>query len=270
MPPQKTLTIGVLTYNNSPDELKRWHRSFQLAAKAMESAFNIRVLSLDNGERSWLAEQAGIQAIDSIGNVGFARGVNHLMQEAFSNLASDYFITCNPDGFFHPSCLKNLMMCVERNPNAVIEARTFPEEHPKTYNFWSGETNWAVGCCLLIPKNIYLATQGFDPGFFLYLEDVDFSWRCRKLGYRVVYSPNSLYGHGLHGRAEGSTPRRLQLLKAGTYFATKWGFKKELAACQKEIRLTFGESAPSEGFLSPSDGRKLSNGDFFIFSKLRW
>jgi len=261
------LTIGVLTFNNSQSELSRWYRSLSLALQQLDSTLQVRVLSLDNGERSWLAEQPNIQSLKPIGNVGFARGVNHLMEEAFVRQGSDYFITCNPDGYFHPLCLKHLLANHLKNPKAIIEARIFPEEHPKTYDLKTGQTNWAVGCCLFIPKDIFVATLGFDTNFFLYLEDVDFSWRCRDLGFQVIFSPSSFYGHGLHGRNEGAVSRRSQLMKAGAYFAKKWNLKKELHKLEENTLLETERPTVISGKFN---GRKYNEGEFFVFSKVRW
>ena len=35
----------------------------------------------------------------------------------------------------------------------------------------------------------------FDPSFFMYYEDIDLSIRLRKMGYRLVFEPNSIVFH---------------------------------------------------------------------------
>ena len=51
------------------------------------------------------------------------------------------------------------------------------------------------GCSVLLPRNLFMAQDGFDERFFMYYEDADLSWRIRRSGYRIVYEPNSVVRH---------------------------------------------------------------------------
>ena len=42
----------------------------------------------------------------------------------------------------------------------------------------------------------------FDPGYFMYFEDVDLGWRCRLGGWSATYVPDAIVLHELHGSAE--------------------------------------------------------------------
>lgn len=50
-----------------------------------------------------------------------------------------------------------------------------------------------------------LAADGFcfDPGYFMYFEDVDLGWRCRLAGWSARYVPRALVRHDRHGSAAG-------------------------------------------------------------------
>lgn len=48
------------------------------------------------------------------------------------------------------------------------------------------ELNWVSAFCLLIRADAFREVGGFDPGFFLYYEDVDLSTRLRDRGWRVA------------------------------------------------------------------------------------
>jgi GT2 family glycosyltransferase len=52
------------------------------------------------------------------------------------------------------------------------------------------------GCCMLVRRKAIDATGGFDPGFFLYFEDYDWSVRLRKVA-RTVFLPDFRIVH--HG-----------------------------------------------------------------------
>jgi len=47
--------------------------------------------------------------------------------------------------------------------------------------------DWASGACLAFKADLYQALGGFDEGYFLYYEDVDFCWRARHLMNQWVY-----------------------------------------------------------------------------------
>ncbi|NBX92238.1 MAG: glycosyltransferase [Proteobacteria bacterium] len=274
----KKLTVGVVTFNNSIEELTRFYHSFQKSCETISPHFSIHLICTDNGSPSWLSQEQKVCTLPSLGNVGFAKATNLLMTFAFEELKSDYFITCNPDGFFHQRTLLELTRSASFYPDCLIEARTFPEEHPKSYDLEKKDTAWASGCCLLIPKIIYDTTQGFDENFFLYLEDVDFSFRCRLLKFGIKYCPEALFGHGLEGRSGGDTVRKKHLFISGRYFAWKWGLTEQQKLIENELKIHFGlgesELPKLEGVLAPSaqefSDRNISNFDFFIFTPLRW
>lgn len=51
------------------------------------------------------------------------------------------------------------------------------------------------GCCFAIRKDDYFRLGGFDENFFLYLEDVDLSWRAHLMNFKIIYVPNSVIMH---------------------------------------------------------------------------
>lgn len=274
----KRLVVGVVTFNNHEEELKRFFRTFELSSAKLSPHVEVSLLSIDNGASSWLSKTEKSISLPSRGNLGFAKAVNLLMEYSFINLGADIFITCNPDGFFHVDAISHLLKAALKFPDCLIEAKTFPEEHPKQYEIETQDTLWASGCCLLIPHLIFNKIRGFDEKFFLYMEDVDFSWRARMAGFGIKYCPEALYAHALVGRDEGEVPRRKHLLLSGRYFAWKWGLKKQLKRCDKELLSVYGVASENlQRFSSKSKikcsrfFRKLLNKyEFFIFSPVRW
>jgi hypothetical protein len=86
----------------------------------------------------------------------------------------------------------------------IVEARQVPLEHPKEFDRATGETSWASGSCMLIRRAVIERTGGFDENsFFMYCDDVDFSWRARLAGYRVVYQPSACVFHDKRLDGEG-------------------------------------------------------------------
>jgi GT2 family glycosyltransferase len=221
-PPAPKLALGVVTYNNDAAQLAHLLRSIDLAASKLGGRAAVEVYIIDNGtESAWPASEVALKRIEPVGNVGFGRAMNILMATAFSEAATRRFLCVNPDGVLHRRCLEELLHASEASPDALIEARQFPEEHRKTYDAETLESPWASGACLLIPRTIYEAVGGFDPNLFMYLEDIDLSWRARSAGFKVRLAPGALFGHSVLGREPSPAVERFSLT-SGRYLAFKW------------------------------------------------
>jgi hypothetical protein len=216
------LALGVVTYNNDAAQLAHLLRSIELAASEVAASAGVELYVVDNGaESAWPASAVALKRVESAGNVGFGRAMNTLMAAAFAEPATRRFVCVNPDGVLHRRCLEELLRASESGPDALVEARQFPEEHRKIYDAGTLETPWASGACLLIPRGIYEAVGGFDPNFFMYLEDIDLSWRARSAGFSVRLAPGALFGHSVLGRAPSPAVESFSLT-SGRYLAFKW------------------------------------------------
>lgn len=125
-------------------------------------------------------------------NLGSAAGQNRL----FAAADSDLVLILNPDTVLAPDTLSELVAAVSEPGVGLAEARQLPLEHPKVYDPVTGDTSWAATACALVPRSVFAAVSGFDSEtFFLYCDDVDFSWRIRLAGYRVVFRPGARLFH---------------------------------------------------------------------------
>jgi N-acetylglucosaminyl-diphospho-decaprenol L-rhamnosyltransferase len=61
------------------------------------------------------------------------------------------------------------------------------------------DAGWLSGSCVLVRRTAFEHLGGFDEGYFMYFEDVDFGYRLGKAGYRNVYEPEAVVTHtGAH------------------------------------------------------------------------
>ena len=57
------------------------------------------------------------------------------------------------------------------------------------------DVDWASGAALWLRRAAIDAIEGWDEGFFMYLEDVDVGWRLRRAGWRIRYVPAAEVTH---------------------------------------------------------------------------
>jgi len=59
------------------------------------------------------------------------------------------------------------------------------------------DVDWVSGAALMFPRRVFDELGGWDEGFFLFNEDVDFCRRAHDAGYRVVYDPEVAVYHAI-------------------------------------------------------------------------
>jgi GT2 family glycosyltransferase len=237
-----SLCVGMVSYNNNEQQIAAALRSIATSLDMAVSHFNIdsTILLGQNGSESptdlskHLIETHKIVQYPTSGNIGFGAAMNELMRSAFQDFGADYFLTLNPDTYSHPDAVSNLLRIASINSSAVVEAKQFPDEHPKNYDPISGETDWASGACMLIPKIVYEATDGFDANFFMYMEDVDFSWRARSTGAKILHCPTALIGHQTADRPCSPAVSRA-MFESGLYLGCKWRSDTFQTWCTDEL-----------------------------------
>lgn len=73
------------------------------------------------------------------------------------------------------------------------------------------DVDWLSGCALALRRRAVTEVGGFDPGFFLYVEDLDLGVRLRAAGWRLRYEPRAEVEHEV---AASTSQRRGRALLA--------------------------------------------------------
>jgi GT2 family glycosyltransferase len=159
-----------------------------------------------------------VHAILNAKNVGLAAGNNAPMGKC----RGDYLLMLNPDTLFRDNSLERMVEFLDRNPEVgvvgpkevnadgqphvsfrrswglrhVFTWRVLPYRFPRFLHdrFSSYETQdvlFVSGSCLLIRRSIFEQIGGYDPEYFLAIEDVcDLCLRTKQTGSRVVFLGN--------------------------------------------------------------------------------
>ena len=82
--------------------------------------------------------------------------------------------------------------------------------------------DWVSGACLMLRAAILNETGELDGKFFMYAEDVDYCYRVRQTGSRILYTPEAEIIHLRGKSAETSSEKTaLEYRRSQLYFYSK-------------------------------------------------
>jgi N-acetylglucosaminyl-diphospho-decaprenol L-rhamnosyltransferase len=215
-----------------------------LAAAAPGQVAEVVVVDNASGDDSaevarGLGDTTGLalKVIENPTNVGYSRAAN----QGAAATGGDWLLIANPDTRFAPGSLARLLAtaaadptigCVGphlRNPDGseYPTGRRFPSVfvgalHALLGTVWPGnpatrhyhltgvdrsvpvQVDWVSGACMCVRHAAWEQVGGFDPGYFMYAEDMDLCLRIARAGWRVVFDGGAEVVHTVGG----STRRR--------------------------------------------------------------
>jgi GT2 family glycosyltransferase len=99
------------------------------------------------------------------------------------------------------------------------------------------DVDWVSGACLMGRRSDFIAVGLFDEKIFLYMDEIDFLYRAKQKGYRIVYNPNARF---IHVGAASSGTKKTPILNIYTgllYFYTKHRSRLELWILKSFLRV---------------------------------
>ena len=238
-PVGKKLRIHSILYLNEPDRIAQTIEHLDRAVDQAIARKCYSKVTLVYGDCSpkkvfstekLAAARESLYALESFeyrffgANLGSARGHNKLLEE----LTDEDVLIINPDIMLAPNAIVELAKVMADDDRVgIAEAKQLPVEHPKVYDLTTGETCWAATACTLIRGSVLHALKGFDSdSFFLYCDDVDFSWRARLAGNKVVYVPTACAYHdkrlGGGGKWVAGAAERFYSAEAALFLSYKY------------------------------------------------
>jgi N-acetylglucosaminyl-diphospho-decaprenol L-rhamnosyltransferase len=94
------------------------------------------------------------------------------------------------------------------------------------------DVDWVSGAFFLVRRRTWEEVAGFDPQYFMYLEDVDLCWRARRAGWRVGYEPGGEVVH-VQGVSAAQHPYRMQV----AHHRSMWRFARQTSSGVRRLAL---------------------------------
>ena len=225
--------------------------------------FDYEIIVVDNASRDGSLEalrgnfstNPEVKIIGSTENLGFAKG-NNL---AYERSSGEYVLLLNPDTQERAGSLEKLVGYLDAHPEAGVaggqiinpdgtvqpSVRKFPELwssllmltglyrvlRPKSYLMddfdYAREqaVDQVMGAVLLTRRPVIEELGFLDEGFWLWYEEVDFCYRVKRAGHRVMYCPEAVFMH-LGGKSFSQMPilakKKVMARSLFYYFRKRW------------------------------------------------
>ena len=189
---------------------------------------DLDVIVVDNGSTDESGhrletEFPEVVMLNSSLNTGFTGGNNIGFQYAIEQ-GYTYAMMLNNDVEVEPDFIEPLVYALDENRRLGAVQPLIYFHHDKEViwnagsvrNSWTGEmlsleynvrdvgheqrwirkhVDWLTGCAFLVRTDVLKEIGLLKEEYFMYFEDVDFSFRIRKLGYELGYEPSSVIYH---------------------------------------------------------------------------
>lgn len=216
------ISVVIVTYNG----LKYLPECIDSLAKQSFSDFEIIVVDncSSDGSAEFVREHyPQVRVIRAERNLGFSAGTNLGIRAS----KGAFIFTLNNDTRTDPACIEQLFLAMNSNPRIGIcgSKMLFPDGRINSTGICISRSGAAWDRGMFEPDNgqysvreeVFGACAGaalyrkamldqigfFDEGLFMYLEDVDISYRARLAGWTCMYVPGAIVHHH-HGGSAGS------------------------------------------------------------------
>lgn len=215
-----TVTVITVTYNSLPF-LRDY---FDSVLAADRSGLELEIIVVDNGSTdnspAWIREHyPAIRVLENDQN-NYARALNLAIREA----SGDFIVISNNDAQVQAGWLTGLVKIAKGDPkigavqskilfsdgkriNSVgvteIEQFYFKDigfDEPDNAQYdRPRQVDYVTGGSLLLKRQCLDDVGAWDEEFIMFMEDVDYSLRCRTKGWQLWCAPSSVMLHRYHG-----------------------------------------------------------------------
>jgi hypothetical protein len=253
-------TIAVLVnYNNYRDTIDAVYSLFKQSYKIF------KIIVVDNKStnnsfsilREKFKDKEDIIILESDKNKGFSYGNNFAFKYSLKNFNFDYFLMINNDTIADIDMNKNFIYYYEKNKNekiGILTGKIYYYNNNNKIWFAGGSINkrkmtgyhfgidsfennnhnnlknieFATGCLWFFSKDLIEKIGYLPEEYFMYLEDVDYSYRVIKNGYKIIYLPNVKIWHKVGSSSRATKCNNFRLSNRNRIiFSKKYGKLKD-------------------------------------------
>jgi GT2 family glycosyltransferase len=192
----------------------------------MDTPNNLEIVVIDNGSTDGSAEILrqefpNITILRQNNNLGFAAGCNVGIRHALAREA-DYVLLVNNDTYVASDFLNEILAAMQSDSRiAAVCPKIYFADKPNLlwyagadFSLWTGrfkvrgwkqvdsgqcdqyqDTTQATGCAMLVRPSALSDVGLLDERFWAYAEDLDWSLRFLKHGYRLAFAPKARLWH---------------------------------------------------------------------------
>ena len=217
-----------------------------LTSLSVATSRPVEVVLADNGSTDGAPQRAAqrypyVRVLPTGGNVDYSPAAN----AGLADRTSGWAVIANPDIRFELGAVDELLAVAARWPRAATVGPAIRTPDGQLYpsardlpslstgighallgwvwpaNPWTARyrrereaprertAGWLSGSCFLVDIEAFHSVGGFDPGYFMYFEDVDLAARLGERGWLQVYAPSAVVEHE-GGHATSRDPHRMQ------------------------------------------------------------
>lgn len=186
-----------------------------LKSISMQTYPKLRVIIVDNGSKDGTPEYAAEKlkklqvdyTVLKLGkNYGWSGGNNR--GAIYVKEWANYIFFINDDIILEPDCVEKLVKLLAKDRKiAAVQPLIINKDRSKVYGFDIGLSGfpgtprdmlspfYVSGAALLTRADVFFLIGMFDEDLFLYHDDLDYGWRLRNTGYKVICMPDAKAFH---------------------------------------------------------------------------
>jgi len=273
----KSVSIIILSWNTK-ELLKRCLRSIYSGYTIDTHRYKVEIIVVDNGstdgsvemvkkvisdQRSVVSGKVTFRLIENQRNLGFGAGNNQGMKMA----KGEYILLLNSDTVVKDEAPLKMAEFLAKNPKAgavgckLLNPDGSPQPSAGPFpNLWvsaimlfaehwlgdlvrasfnqTKEVDWVMGAALMARREVIKKAGLMDEGIFMYMDEVEWCYRIKKSGYKVMFYPGAEITH--LGGGSSKTGRKdpiLNIYRGLLYFYQKHYARWQLSILKTMLKL---------------------------------
>ena len=229
-------TVAILNYNGE-HYLESYLPSVLYSSAALTNYAVIDNASTDDSIQYLEDWHPEVEIVNLTKNYGFAEGYN----KGLKNINTKYTVILNSDVVVQANWLDPILKLMNADKEiGIVQPKILALEKRNEFEYagaaggWmdtlgypfcrgrifdtveedkgqydtTEEVFWASGAAMVVRTELFKVLGGFDKDYFAHMEEIDFCWRAKRAGHKVVVCTESIVYHLGGGTLDYGNPRK--------------------------------------------------------------